>query len=81
MSVRLRSVNMFDSSVSTWLPMECQKYSTRRGPDWNQARGQYPFGQLERLISHREHLALGYRREPESCGFNVTASRFIQDIG
>ena len=29
MSVRFRLVNMFDSSVSTLLATECQKYSTR----------------------------------------------------
>jgi hypothetical protein len=31
MSVRFRLVNMFDASVSSLLPTECQKYRTRCG--------------------------------------------------
>src|ERR1039457_2265503 len=95
MSVRFRSVNIFDSRVSTLLATECQKYRTRcvlaerkREPKTTSARPSLDWLQhlleilwviLEIRILNRDHIASGMGKAAAHCGVFALIALVLYD--
>ena len=71
MSVRFRSLSMFDSSVSAVVQQRCQKYSTRRGVPMKR----------EPNARRRSRRQIGWISARNSCGsYSRSASWMIDDV-